>query len=203
MLNHRRGLARYVLVPSGAILVTCTLLLLMQYLIRSDDDGINEPPKGSILDIVRVIEEKEPESRPKPPAPPPKPEELPPPPVLTRNAGGSPTSVGPFRPMPPDVDVLRASDNDDVIPVMMVAPEYPPRALAQHVEGYVVLEFTVTPAGTVENPRVLQAVPKGYFEHAAKNAALRFKYRPRVVDGRAVSAMGVRNVIRFEITDPS
>src|SRR5690606_31412047 len=38
-------------------------------------------------------------------------------------------------------------------------------------------EFTVTPAGTVENPRVVAAEPTGVFDQAALAAVSRWRYR--------------------------
>ena len=38
------------------------------------------------------------------------------------------------------------------------------------------------------------------FERAAVEAAYKFKYKPRVIDGIAVEVPGVRNKITFEIT---
>ena len=63
------------------------------------------------------------------------------------------------------------------------------------------LEFVVTAAGTVRDPVVIESDPPGVFDRAATNAALKFKYKPRVIDGEPVEVPGVRNLIRFELQD--
>lgn len=185
---------------SSAFLVTCTLLLLMQQLIRSDEDGLNDPPEGHLLEFVRLIDDPEVMTDPEPPTPPSPPEKQPAPPkwMLAWEEGGGPVLDFVHEIPTPEVGV-GTPGTEDAAPIMMFAPEYPARALARGIEGYVVLEYTVTAAGTVENPVVLQAVPRGFFERAAMNAVVRFKYRPRVLNGTAVSSSGVRNVIRFEL----
>ena len=87
----------------------------------------------------------------------------------------------------------------DYLPIVKVAPVYPRRAADRGIEGYVILEFTVTKTGTVQNPVVVEADPPNYFERAAIQAAQKFKYKPRVVDGVAIDTPGVQNIIRFEL----
>jgi TonB family protein len=66
------------------------------------------------------------------------------------------------------------------------------------VEGYVDLEFTVNEHGVVENPVVLEST-HALFEPAAIKAALKFEYKPRIVDGQPVAVSGVRTRITFEL----
>ena len=93
---------------------------------------------------------------------------------------------------------LDASDGE-YLPIVKVAPIYPRRALARGIEGFVILEFTVTPQGTVVDPKVVRAEPEGIFNQAAIDAAKKFKYKPRVIDGKAVSVPGVQNQITFKM----
>jgi protein TonB len=78
-------------------------------------------------------------------------------------------------------------------------PAYPPQALARGIEGYVVLEFTVTAAGTTRDLRVLEASPADVFAAAALAAAREFRYQPRIQAGAPVDVPGVRSRIRFQI----
>lgn len=89
----------------------------------------------------------------------------------------------------------------EAVPLVRVNPLYPPRAQSRGIEGWVLLEFTITPQGTTKDIEVLDADPKGYFERAAKDAVRKYKYKPRVVDGAAVDWPGVQLVISFEIED--
>jgi protein TonB len=65
----------------------------------------------------------------------------------------------------------------------------------------VVLEFIVTKTGAVRDPVVIEAKPPGIFDRSAINAALKFKYKPKVVNGDAIDVAGVRNRITFELAD--
>lgn len=61
-------------------------------------------------------------------------------------------------------------------PLIAGIPEYPAAAQARGTRGHVEIEFTVTPAGTVENPRVVVAEPSGIFDTAAIAAVARRRY---------------------------
>ncbi|PTB82172.1 protein TonB, partial [Marinobacter sp. Z-D5-3] len=93
---------------------------------------------------------------------------------------------------------LDTSDGE-YLPIVKVQAAYPRRALQRGIEGYVVVEFTVTRQGTVRDPRVVEAEPESIFDQAAMDAVLKFKYKPRVVNGDAVEVEGVQNRITFEI----
>ena len=86
----------------------------------------------------------------------------------------------------------------EYLPIVKVAPVYPSRALSRGLEGYVIVEFTVMSTGAVRDVTVVEST-SSLFERAATAAALKFKYKPRVIDGEAVEVPGVRNKITFEI----
>ena len=88
----------------------------------------------------------------------------------------------------------------DYLPIVRVAPIYPARALSRGLEGYVDMGFTVTPAGTVEDPVVMFSTST-LFNRAASRAVLKFKYKPRVVDGIPVYVYDVATRITFVIED--
>ncbi|MBN1238263.1 MAG: TonB family protein [Gammaproteobacteria bacterium] len=84
----------------------------------------------------------------------------------------------------------------EFVPIVKVAPVYPALAASRGIEGYVVVEFTVTPTGTVEDVVVIESSSE-LFNEAAVEATHQFKYKPRVVSGRPVEVSGVRNKITF------
>ncbi|MFT7674993.1 MAG: protein TonB, partial [Gammaproteobacteria bacterium] len=90
-----------------------------------------------------------------------------------------------------------ASSDSDYIPVLKVAPIYPQRAANRNIEGYVVVEYTISSSGQVINVKVIEAKPKGVFDKSAIAAAKRFKYKPRKVDGKHVAVNGVKNKFTF------
>ena len=82
-----------------------------------------------------------------------------------------------------------------------MAPIYPQRAIDRGIEGYVIVEFTVTKTGAVRDPRVVEYEPSTIFNKAALAAALKFKYKPRIVNGEPIEVRGVLNKITFQLED--
>jgi TonB family protein len=91
--------------------------------------------------------------------------------------------------------------NQDYFPVYKKVPSYPRSALAQHKEGFVVVEYEVDENGFVRNPEVIETQGGKKFEGPALDAAMKFRYAPRFVDGQSVSVKGVQNKFTFSITD--
>ena len=92
---------------------------------------------------------------------------------------------------------IRLADGE-YLPIVKIAPIYPSGALAQGLEGYVVVQFTVARSGAVKDVVVIESTHT-LFESAAIEATYKFKYRPRTVRGQSVEVPGVRNKITFEI----
>jgi periplasmic protein TonB len=88
----------------------------------------------------------------------------------------------------------------DVIPIVRPTPDYPPHAQGKNIEGWVQIQFSVTAAGTVRDPRVVAAEPPGEFEDAALKAIARWRYNPRIDGGVAVERVGLQTVIRFTLS---
>lgn len=108
------------------------------------------------------------------------------------NGGGEPV-VGPGGAI--------ASGWMEYVPIVKIAPLYPRKALEKGIEGYVLLEFTVSRLGNVADVVVLESDPPGVFEEAAIYAVKKYKYRPLVVDGNTMVVKGVRDLVTFEIAD--
>jgi protein TonB len=87
----------------------------------------------------------------------------------------------------------------DTMPLVRINPDYPPRAQNRGIEGWVLIEFTITAAGTVRDARVIDASPRGYFEEAALKAIGRWRYNPKVQEGVAVERVGVRVRLSFNM----
>jgi protein TonB len=198
-------LGRYIFSIVVGVAVTLGLLFVMQLLIVTGKAALTEPRERYLLEFVRVrrnenlnTEDFQPE---KPPPPPEVPPEVPPqemdnidPNAPTINIAapdvGSVDNIG----GPGGMNVAEG----DYLPIVRVAPVYPARALSRGLEGYVDLVFTVTAAGTVRDP-VVEFSTSSLFERAATRAVLKFKYKPRVVDGVPVEVPGVKTRISFKI----
>ena len=86
---------------------------------------------------------------------------------------------------------------DGYKPLYKKIPRYPRNAARNGDEGYVLVEFTVTTRGTVENVQVVESDGVRDFKAAALMAVRGFRYAPAVKDGKLVETEGVRNLISF------
>ena len=83
-----------------------------------------------------------------------------------------------------------------LVPIVQPAPVYPPRARARGLEGFAIVEFTVTAQGTTRDIRIVETSHTGIFDRPTIEAAENIIYKPRMVDGKAVDVPGVR--VKFE-----
>ncbi|MDX1626431.1 MAG: energy transducer TonB [Wenzhouxiangellaceae bacterium] len=190
-----------------AVVVTLAAFYLMHRLISGTDgqrEDMERPP-GIRFGPVEIDPEIQQKER-KKPEPPPPPDEPPPPPEVEisevekvqqdlpdlempdLNLG---TSGGP--PMLGNVGMDRTAEGD-VVPLVRINPQYPRDAAMNQIEGYVTIEFTITETGTVRNPRVIDAKPPRIFDREALRAILRWKFKPRVVDGVAVERRATQTI---------
>lgn len=95
---------------------------------------------------------------------------------VCRDTGASAAQAAPARPAAPPSGDQADADDGGLEPLIASVPEYPEAARARGLRGVVELEFTVTPAGTVENPRVVSAEPRNVFDAAALAAVARRRY---------------------------
>ena len=200
-------IGRYVISIVIGTAVTLSLLFIMQLLIVTGKQALTDPRERHKLEFVRVKRNETVNTQDLTPEKPPKPPETPPetPPQDMDNIDPDAPSIDVGRP-----EVSATTDiggpggmniaEGDYLPIVRVAPVYPSRALSRGLEGFVDMSFTVTTAGTVKDPIVIQST-SSLFERAAIRAVLKFKYKPRVVDGVPVEVPGVKTRITFELED--
>jgi TonB family protein len=97
---------------------------------------------------------------------------------------------------------LTNSSSGGYVPIFQVPPVYPRRALEREIEGCVMLQFTVTKAGSTRDPEVLWSQPSGIFDKQAMRSALKYKYKPQIRDGQAVEVPRVKTIVVFKIESP-
>lgn len=85
--------------------------------------------------------------------------------------------------------------DSSVVPLVKIPPQYPRRAAMNGTQGEVIVAFTITPTGTVRDVSVVKAKPRGVFERAAKRAILKWKFKPKVVEGKAVSQQAQQKLV--------
>ena len=187
--------------------VTLSLLFIMQILIASGEEALSKPRERHLLEFVRVRRNENVNAEDVTPDKPPKPPEVPPevpPQDLDNIDPNAPTINVPPPSVAQNIDIggpggMNIAEGD-YLPIVRVAPVYPARAQSRGLEGYVDMSFTVTSTGTVIDPIVVFST-SGLFERAASRAVLKFKYKPRVVDGIPVNVPGVKTRITFKMEE--
>jgi protein TonB len=196
-----------------AVVVTLGLFWFMQSLIVSEgrfDRG--EPPPGIRFGEVKVDDTLQVRERRVPPKPPP-PKEPPPPPQMSVQRVDQVQSPLPQMNMPnlnipiggsgPFLGGFGQTDmtqEGDIIPLVRIEPQYPRQAALARIEGWVEIEFTITETGSVADPRVVRSRPPRVFDREAIRAILRWRFKPRVVDGQAVPRQATQ-IIEFKLAD--
>jgi protein TonB len=204
-------LLRYSAALVVAAVATFAVFWMMQSLISSGGSVLNENDFGRIESFVMSkpdddvqTKERKPRKPPEAVKEPPKPD-MPKPTVAKNSAEGF--DIGGFDvsgDLAVDAGLGGAGGGDgEYLPIVKVAPNYPRRAAQKGIEGYVVVEFTVTTLGTVADPKVIEANPANIFNREALAAVKKFKYKPKVENGKPVQVTGVRNIIRFELDKSS
>ena len=200
-------IGRYAFSIAIGVVITLSLLFVMHLLIEYGESALNKERTRYELDFVRVkrnenlnVDDFKPE---KPPPPPETPPETPPQDLDNMDPDTPTINIAPPT-MSADTGIggpggMNIAEGD-YLPIVRVAPVYPARALSRGLEGYVDLSFTVTSTGTVRDPIILFST-SSLFERAATRAVLKFKYKPRVVDGVPVDVSGVKTRITFLIED--
>lgn len=89
-------------------------------------------------------------------------------------------------------------DNQLVIAIGF-PPEYPNRALMRGIEGYAIVGFSVSAVGSVVAPYIVESEPNTVFDRSSLKAISKFKYKARMVNGRAVSTDGQRYMFTFKL----
>ena len=205
---------RLALSLAGGALVTFGLFVLMMALVTNENAGV---AKQQDQEPIRFIDyESEPETRTKdrreppeePPEPPPPPES-PEPVAQTQTRAQAPmpkmdmpsmnidagAGSGPFI---GDFSTGESGIDTDATPISRVPPQYPLEARRKGTQGYVTMEFTIRPDGSVTDITVVGSHPEGVFEQAARRALTRWKFEPREEGGRKVSRRA-RQTIRFTL----
>lgn len=210
-LAIRRSPAHY-LRMLGALVAgaSCALALgwFMEYLIRTSDLVLEDSSRIQMLDFVRVKREEAVERKDRTP---PKPQlqdtpDVPPMPNESLDA----TSQLSVSAMPAEagIDLNRGgigfgAGEGDYLPIVKVAPIFPRRALLEGIFGECLVEYTVTTAGTTRDVRVItEECTSTLFYKPSIEAAKRFKYKPRVIDGVPVEVKGVLNMFYYREVEP-
>ncbi len=197
---------RYAISLVTGTLITFSLLWIMQVLIATGKRAIVDEADFQLGDFIRVKkeevvrrEEDEPEKPPEVDEPPP---DTPPQQMDDLDTSQTLSIGGPSGKL--DLGKLAGGriglGDGDFLPIVKVAPIYPRRAQTRGLEGQCLIQFTVDTTGATKDASVVECT-SSLFEKASVDAVLRFKYKPRVVDGVAQEVPGVQHIITFKLED--
>ena len=189
------------------VLTAFGLFWVMQALIGVDAE-LKDAGKRFSVDFVRLRRDNTPQTKKREPPKREKPEQQPPPPEMNlakaMNPGDAVGEIVPIVDTGMELEKATAlgaggGSDRDVVPLVRVDPEYPPRAKQQGIEGWVEIEFTISPVGTIQDAVVIASNPSYVFDRAALRAVRKWRYNPKVVNGVAVPRPGIMVRLRFEI----
>jgi periplasmic protein TonB len=118
--------------------------------------------------------------------------------IQQMQVASKPATQGPARSAAAAAGLTPAQLAANLKRVRYTAPEFPAKALAQHISGSVTIEYIVGTNGDPRDVRVIEAMPPGVFDRAAIAAVKRWHYDPVIASGAPVE-VPVRSTIRFEL----
>ena len=193
--------SRVTAIPLAGI-VTVFLFLVMQALVTSNEYDIGDEGVNINISFLRQLQDTETQTAKKKPNRPEQEQEPDPPemdipetprPEMSADSVTTPEFGGPA------FGSFAASTDQDVLPIVKVPPQYPREASKKGIEGWVLLEFTITPSGAVVNPFVVDSEPPGTFDRSALRTIVKWKYKPWIKDGKAIQRDGVQHLVTYEL----
>jgi protein TonB len=199
-----------------ALMINLFLFAMMQQMVAGRRIELSDIAGAQIIDFIRIPErlETQPQRRLRKKAPePPEPPERPPKQIL-------PKLVALKQPLPKPLAALKVDaphatiDSDgpylggisleapgfvmanDLIAVLRRSPPYPRLLKRRGIEGYALVEFTVTERGLVKDPVIIESRPHEDFGNSVIRTVRYWKFKPYRIDNKPV-AVRARQGIDF------
>jgi protein TonB len=192
-----------------SVVITTFLFFVMVILISLGDSGMKEDNSVKLADVVmpeRQIDTFMSEVD-KPEKPEEQPEDIAQPELDLQPLTGIDVSIA-----KPKANFTSGGSffrDGEYIPLFKVQPIYPRRAQERGTQGFAIVSFTITESGSVENAKALEGYcgdptgpesemrPCTMFNSASSRAALKLKYKPKIVDGNATAVNDVLHRFTF------
>ena len=202
--NDSRFLASLLL----GVAVTLVLFFIMQALIDSGDQAYRSDSDGQIMEFVRIKDDEslslKDRRKPKKPEPP---KEPPPPPKMIVEKQVKPT-MNKVKIDIPNIDLPTIAGGGpflgnwagnplaegDVLPIVRIDPQWPRETLVEGIEGYVIVEVIIAADGSVASAVVIESVPRRLFDRNVIRAVLKWKFKPRIINGVAVERRAIQRL---------
>ncbi|MEP3891157.1 MAG: energy transducer TonB [Hellea sp.] len=198
-------LIRLVLGSFFAFIATLVLFLLMRFLISAEFKPQEKVANASFeinptVEDIKVIKRDTKIQKVKKVITPP------PPPTIERQQAAKPKeriaslegAIPEFEAPKIDRQNFKIAVSDrDAQPLVRIPPIMPPRA---EKSGHCRVRFDVSPEGAPFNVTATYCT-QSLFERSTIKSVTKWKYNPKIVDGRSVARKGVESKISFKLTD--
>jgi len=199
------GLVRWILGTGIAAFVTFFLFIMMMLLIKGQFE-LQEKPEKLSFEVNAKIEDPKVTRKDVKVAKVRRVETPPPPPMIERQQAAQPTvAIASLEGAIPDFETPKldrqnfkiAVSDRDAQPLVRIPPIMPPRA---EKSGHCKVSFDVSPQGQPFNVAATYC-SSSVFKRASVKSVEKWKYNPKIVDGRSVSRKGVQSQITFKLSD--
>jgi len=204
------NIIRWIIFTPLAALFTVMLFLLMRSFISKEFQPQDKAEQASFeinpkVEDIKVIERETKIDKVKKVITPP------PPPQIERAKADKPTEkIASIEGAIPEFEAPRIEKGNfkitvsdrDAQPLVRIPPVFPPRFLQGNNSGFCKVRFDVSPEGQPFNVQTTVCT-SSKLESATKKSVQKWKYNPKIVDGRPVARNGVESTIRFDLDDGS
>lgn len=202
------NVVRWVVFTPVAAILTVILFLAMRALISKEFQPQDKGETASFeinpkVEDIKVVQRETKIDRVKQVITPP------PPPQIERAKADKPTekiasiegAVPEFESPKIDASNFKITVSDrDAQPLVRIPPAFPPRFMQGNNSGYCKVRFDVSPEGQPFNVDAYTCTTS-QVKNAAIKSVQKWKYNPKIVDGRGVARTGVETKIRFDLKD--
>lgn len=199
------NIIRWILFIPVAAIVTISLFVLMMTLIADEFKPQDKRDTGTFeinpkVEDIKVIQRDTKVDKVKKVVTPP------PPPTIERAKADKPTErIASLEGAVPEFETPKIDRTDfkitvsdrDAQPLVRIPPIMPTRA---EKSGHCRVKFDVSPEGQPFNVATTFCT-QNVFERPTVKSVQKWKYNPKIVDGRAVSRSGVENKVTYQLTD--
>jgi protein TonB len=179
-----------------ALVVSTGIFALMEGMVNSEADFDLNGQNQAVIDFVRLKQDSDTQLKERQKKEPPKPKKPPVPQeaVAENNAAVKQLAIK-MPQITPDLSLANKNllgdaqigmgfGDGDVIPLVRMPAQYPSKAKRRNIEGFVKARLEINAEGTVDSVEIIDSNPKGIFERSAIRALYKYKFKPKMVDGK-------------------
>ena len=179
-----------------ALVVSTGIFALMEGMVNSEADFDRNGQNQAVIDFVRLKQDSDTQLKERQKKEPPKPKKPPVPQeaVAENNAAVKQLAIK-MPQITPDLSLANKNllgdaqigmgfGDGDVIPLVRMPAQYPSKAKRRNIEGFVKARLEINAEGTVDSVEIIDSNPKGIFERSAIRALYKYKFKPKMVDGK-------------------